>query len=96
MQKFLMLMDDQRPLTEEVIKRHVEHLKALQQNDRLVLCGPLVEGGGMVLLLAANKKEARQIAESDPFIKDGYKTYTIRTLIEANEENNYLTSGDAP
>lgn len=90
MQMFLMLMDEQTQVTDAAARRHVDHLRQLQKNGRLILGGPFLEGGEMVLLRAASKKEARQIAESDPFIKEGYKTFTIRTLNEANEENNYL------
>lgn len=96
MQIFLMLMDEQRQVTLEAVRHHADHLKQLKENGRLVLCGPFQEGGDMVLLRAANKKEARQIAESDPFIRDGYKSFTIRTLNEANEENNFLADGETP
>ena len=36
-----------------------------------------------------NIEEARAIAESDPFIKERYKTFELRTLGIANKENNY-------
>ncbi|WP_202618997.1 hypothetical protein [Paenibacillus sp. EZ-K15] len=34
--------------------------------------------------------EATDIANSDPLIASGCKSYEIRTLKLANEENNYL------
>ena len=43
----------------------------------------------MVILKCKNIEEARAIAESDPFIKEGYKTFELRTLRIANKENNY-------
>ena len=95
MQIFFMLMDEQRPVTQEALKQHTDHLKQLQENGRLILSGSFQEGGGLVLLRALNKKEARQIAESDPFIRDGYKSFTIRTLDEAGEENGFLSDADA-
>ena len=45
--------------------------------------------GGMVVLNCKNIEEAREIAETDPFIAEGYKTYELRTLEIANKENNY-------
>ena len=45
--------------------------------------------GGIVILECKNIEEAKAIAESDPFIKEGYKTFELRTLNIANKENNY-------
>ena len=39
-------------------------------------------------------KEAKAIAESDPFIEEGYKTFELRTLSVANKDNNYGLSMD--
>ena len=50
--------------------------------------------GGMVILECKNIEEARAIAESDPFIEKGYKTFELRTLSIANKENNYGLSMD--
>lgn len=56
-----------------------------------MLCGPFTDyPGGMVVFLAENLLEATNIAKSDPFIASGYKSFEIRTLELANEENNYL------
>ncbi|MGN6713565.1 YciI family protein [Anaerocolumna jejuensis] len=88
---FVYLMKNQKPLNEEVVKSHVEHLKELKSQGRLVLCGPFSDyPGGMVVFLAEDLAEATKIAEADPFIASGCKTFEIRTLEQANEENNYL------
>ncbi len=88
---FLYLMKNQKPLNEEIVKSHVEHLKELKSQSRLVLCGPFSDyPGGMVVFLAEDLAEATKIAEADPFIASGYKSFEIRTLEQANEENNYL------
>lgn len=88
---FVYLMKNQKPLNEEIVKNHVEHLKELKSQGRLVLCGPFSDyPGGMVVFLAEDLAEATKIAEADPFIASGYKTFEIRTLEQANEENNYL------
>jgi hypothetical protein len=40
--------------------------------------------------LAEDLAEATKIAKSDPFIASGCKSFEIRTLEPANDENNYL------
>lgn len=85
------LMKNEKPINEELIKRHVEYLRELKRLGKLVLCGPFTDyPGGMVIFLAEDLAEATNIAESDPFIASGCKSYEIRTLEPANEENNYL------
>jgi len=44
----------------------------------------------MVIFLAEDLVEATNIAKSDPFISSGCKSFEIRTLEPANDENNYL------
>ena len=88
---YVYLMKNVKPLNEEIVKCHVEHLKELKRQGRLVLCGPFTDyPGGMVAFTAGDLTEATNIAKADPFIASGCKTYEIRTLELANEENNYL------
>lgn len=88
---YVYLMKNEEPLNEELITKHVEHLKNLKSQGKLVLCGPFSDyPGGMVVFLAENLEEATNIAKADPFISSGCKTFEIRTLELANEENNYL------
>ncbi len=88
---YVYLMENIKSLNEKIIKNHVEHLKELKKQGKLVLCGPFTDyPGGMVVFLADNLLEATNIAKSDPFIASGYKSFEIRTLELANEENNYL------
>ncbi len=88
---YLYLMENIKPLSKELVESHVEHLKKLKKQGKLVLCGPFTDyPGGMVIVLADNLEEATTIAQSDPFISSGCKSYTIRTLELANEENDYL------
>ena len=88
---YVYLMKNQKPLNEEVVKGHVEHLKELKRQGKLVLCGPFTDyPGGMVVFTAEDLEEAKKIAESDPFMALGYKTCEVRTLELANEEDNYL------
>ena len=89
-QLYLILFENKLPLTFDVIQRHVAHLKALDEEGRLVACGPFTDyPGGMVLIKAALVGEAHKIAQEDPFVKEGYKGYSIRTVDWANKDNNY-------
>ncbi len=87
---YVMLMKNNEPLNMDVIKRHVYHLKELDERGKLYLCGPFIDyGGGMVIIKTNTLEEAVKIANSDPFVSEGYKTFEIRTLEVANKENNY-------
>lgn len=88
---YIYLMNNVKPLNKELIKSHVDHLKELKNQGRLLFCGPFTDyPGGMVIFLAEDLAEATKIAKSDPFIASGCKSFEIRTLKPANDENNYL------
>ncbi len=88
---YIYLMTNVKPLNKELIKSHVDHLKELKNQGRLLFCGPFTDHpGGMVIFLAEDLAEATKIAKSDPFIASGCKSFEIRTLEPANDENNYL------
>lgn len=88
---FIYLMNNKKPLNNEIIKKHVGYLKELKSQGKLMLCGPFTDyPGGMVIFLAEDLNEATNIAETDPFIALGFKSYEVRTIELANEENNYL------
>ena len=87
---FVMLMEKVKPFSEEVIARHAAHLKKLDDGGKLALCGPFTDyPGGMVVLKAQSREEAERICQSDPFIAEGYETYTLRTLEVADRDNGY-------
>lgn len=91
MKTFVYLMHNLKPLTNAVVARHVDHLRALDDGGRLVFSGPFEDQpGGMVILLAESSEDAVLIADRDPFMAEGYKTYELITVIPANRENNYL------
>ena len=80
-----------RSFTDEAVQAHVEHIKELDRKERLVLCGPFLDGeGGMIVIRASSIIEARSIAEADPFVTGGFETCEIRTLHRGCRENNYL------
>lgn len=88
---YVYLMNNKKPINSDIIESHVEYLRLLKTQGKLILCGPFTDyPGGMVVFSAENKMEATNIAKADPLIASGCKTFEIRTLEEANEENNYL------
>lgn len=88
---YLYLMINKNEMIEQLIKDHVEHLKQLDAENKLVLCGFLHDyPGGMVVLNADCYDQAILIAESDPFIHSACKTYELRSLEVANKDNYYL------
>ncbi len=71
---------------------HVNHLRELNKQGILFLCGPFADNNdAMKIVKAGSFEEADKIAKSDPFtIENYYREYEIHELIEANEDNNYL------
>ena len=77
--------------TKETIARHIEHLRKLDQKGLLIMCGPFTDfPSGLVVINAKTKKQAIKIAESDPFVQEGVRSYSIRSWLLATAENNYL------
>jgi uncharacterized protein YciI len=75
----------------DTILRHVEHLRSLDEGGQLVLCGPFSDHpSGMVVVKARDLAEATTIARKDPFVREGVRTFEVRTWLIANRENNYL------
>ncbi|MBL7670319.1 MAG: hypothetical protein JNM39_07515 [Bdellovibrionaceae bacterium] len=80
-----------RELDQGIINRHVEHLRSLDQEGKLILCGPFSDHpSGALVIRAMDKDEATQVANQDPFVKEGYRTCEIRTWQIAHRGNNYL------
>ena len=90
-QTFMILLHDQKPLSKDIIYSHVDHLKALDHQGKLIFSGPFKHHeGGVVIIYATSKEEAQKIALLDPFIKEGFKTYEIIEVEHAYQKNNYL------
>jgi uncharacterized protein YciI len=93
MAKFVCILRDEKKenLTEDLVIKHVEHLKDLKRNGILILCGLILKEGGMLILDVKTQEEAKNIILQDPLIKNNcYGDYIIYEFIEGNEENNYL------
>ena len=80
-------------INKEMVIKHVDYIRKLDNNGQLILCGPL-KGypgvAGMIILSTASMEEAKAICESEPFVAEGYATYKLITLQVGNKENNYL------
>jgi uncharacterized protein YciI len=88
---YVILLSKRKPFSKEVIENHVAHLKNLDEQGNLVVCGPFMDyDGGMIIVRASSVEEARAIAESDPFFSEGFESYELRTLQQACKENRYL------
>jgi len=80
-------------INKAMVIKHVEHIQKLDDDGRLVLCGP-TKGytgiAGMIIFKAESHEEAELICKSEPFVAEGYATYKLFSMREGNRENNYL------
>ena len=80
--------------TEALIKAHVAHLKKLEAQGKIELCGPFIDfNGGMVIYKNCTLEDAHKFAQDDPFIAQKCKTYQIRTMELSCAQNNHLGMG---
>jgi uncharacterized protein YciI len=80
--------------TSEIVHSHVQYLKGLDKAGKLVMCGPFTDyKGGMVVIKAADINDAQETAKSDPFVREGFRTYELRTWKLSCEENNHMGMG---
>lgn len=80
-------------ITKEVITRHVENIKSLDNDGKIELVGAF-KGypgvAGMVVFKTESYEEAEELCKREPLVAEGYATYKLRNLQVANKENNYL------
>lgn len=75
----------------EIIRAHVRHLQELERSSQLVLCGPFSDyPGGMVIIRAASREEAVRIAERDPYVTTGIRSYELRTWGLSHAGNRHM------
>lgn len=91
---FLVLLEgkDRQRLTDHLLNEHINFLKQLKKEGRLVICGPFVETEQALLVIKADSLlVVEQLIKQDPFIRDRYyQQFSIQEFVEANEENNWL------
>ena len=79
-------------LSDDLLRRHIDHLRQLSRDGQLVLCGPFEDNeGAMQVLATSSRKEADDLLRADPFVAERYYlSYVLRELIAANEHNDWL------
>ena len=73
-----------------LLPAHLEYMIALEKRGVLFASGPLADGAGpptgagLTILRAANVEEARALAEADPFVSNGLRTFELKewTIME--------------
>lgn len=88
---YIILLNNQKPLHPDIIKKHVQYLAQLDVEKKLILSGPFTnQKSGSVIVYATSMDEAHDIAKRDPFVMENYKTYDIYEVEIANKNNHYL------
>lgn len=75
-----------------VLPDHLEYMIGLERKGSLFASGPLspapggATGDGLTILRAADVQEARAIAQADPFVQQGLRTFELRewTVMEGS------------
>jgi uncharacterized protein len=76
----------------EHLPRHLEYMIGLEKQGVLFASGPLAEadgtmrGDGLTILREANAEAARAIAQADPFVTHGLRSFELRewTVMEGS------------
>jgi uncharacterized protein len=76
----------------QYLPRHLEYMIGLEKQGVLFASGPLAEadgktrGDGLTILRAASAEAARKIAEADPFVINGLRSFELRewTVMEGS------------
>lgn len=90
----LLSLNPGQSLNGSLVRDHVSHLRELDRQGKLVLCGPFRDyPGGMIIIRAGSYEEADRIARNDPFVSSGTESYELRTWELSCEENNHLGAG---
>ena len=80
-------------MTKDVVKRHVENIRKLDDDGKLEMCG-VFQGypgvAGMLVLKTESFEEAEALCRAEPLVVEGYATFKLRKMQVANRENNYL------
>lgn len=91
--KFYAVLSQPSPTPEKlkaVLPAHLEYMISLEKRGVLFASGPLSDGNGppdgagLTVLRVANSEEARALAEADPFVRNGLRTFELKewTIME--------------
>jgi uncharacterized protein YciI len=75
-----------------LLPQHLEYMIGLEKTGVLFASGPLadaegkIRGDGLTIVRAASAADARKIAEQDPFVANGLRTFELRewTVMEGS------------
>jgi uncharacterized protein len=94
--KFFVVLSQPSPTPEKLkafLVAHLEYMIGLEKRGVLFASGPLGDGrpgppngAGLTILRSASAEEARALADADPFVVNGLRTYELRewTLMEGS------------
>jgi len=91
--KFFAVLSQPSPTPEKLkalLPAHLEYMIELEKRGVLFASGPLSDGAGppsgagLTILRAASAAEARALAEADPFVRSGLRTFELKewTIME--------------
>lgn len=72
------------------LSAHLEYMIGLEKRGHVFASGPLADGDGpptglgLTVLRAKDASEARELAEADPFVRNGVRTFDLKewTIME--------------
>jgi len=85
--KLYVVLSQPSPTPEKLkahLPAHLEYMIELEKRGVLFASGPLADGAGppsgagLTILRAANAGEARALAEADPFVINGLRSYELK------------------
>jgi uncharacterized protein YciI len=93
--KFYAVLSQPSPAPEKLkplLPAHLEYMIGLEKRGLLFASGPLSDGAGppsgagLSILRAGSAEEARTLAEADPFVANGLRTFELKewTIMEGS------------
>jgi uncharacterized protein YciI len=85
--KFYAVLSKASPTPEKLkplLPEHLEYMIGLEKRGLLFASGPLADGAGpptgagLTILRTSSMEEARALAEMDPFVKNGLRTFELK------------------
>ena len=67
-----------KPQLDSIQQVHLQNIRDMAVAKQLVLAGPFKQGGGILILKAADLEAAQMLVEKDPAVSAGRFSYTIR------------------
>ena len=91
--KFYAVLSQSSPTPEKLrplLPEHLEYMISLEKRGLLFASGPLSDGkgpptgAGLTILRVSGIDEARELADADPYVRNGLRTYELRewTIME--------------